>query len=354
MANGLFQMTDREFWEQPTKGYDLMFEQIVLDKKPALVIDAPRIVDVSGPASVPVPVFYALLQKDSWGVELARDAVIVSSRLEDRGCWALTIRKMTGEDDEDLPDPSKLARPSGPPPEPERLEEQFMVTNLRETPMIPWERGTYDTRVIVRDRVSNEVRSKIQDPPQAYEDPEVARFLASQRQTAGIPRPVHPSPGDPLPSYGKRPDSPAVPAAPGIAFELPRIVLVQEGASALLRLSLRLPVLRGEHVPPAPPPPPDAPPRPPRPTAIVPVHLLLTGSEEPEPLLLTIRVPVWTSLDPALEGQEATGHATLDLFKLYRPLTEAKAQTFFVYALSGEVFQGPVLMALVSKDQLRR
>ncbi len=354
MSNGLFKMTDREFWEQPAKGYDAMYEQTVLSGKPGFAIDAPKVVDFGGPASVPVPIFYALHQKDAWGVELPRDAVIVASRLEDRGCWAMTVQKMTGEDDETLPNPKDFIRPSGPPPHPERIEEKFMVTNLRETPMIPWERGTYEARVVIRDQVSNAVRSSIQDPPPAYGDPEVAKFLASQRAPAGLPKPVAPTPGDPLPSYAKRDDSPAVPAKAGIAFEVPRIVVLDAGVTANLRMSIRLPVVRGDHVPPAPPPEPGARPRPPRPTAILPVHLLLTGSEEPEPLLLTLRIPTWTPLDPAQDGQEATGHATLDLFQLYKPLREAKPQTFFVYALSGEAFTGPVLMALVDKSQLRR
>lgn len=355
MANGLFQMTDREFWEQPTKGYEPMYKQMVLGKKPGVVIDAPKVADVDGPSSVPVPLFYAQLQKDAWGIELVRDAVIVASRLEDRGCWAMTVQKMTGEDDEDLPDPKRLGRPSGPPPDPDRMVSKFIVTNLRETPMIPWERGTYEARVIIRDQVSNAVRSSIQDPPQAFEDPEVAKFLASQRAPAGVPKPVQPSPGNPLPSYARRDDSPPVPDKAGIAFQVPRVLVLQPDASALLRLSLRLPVVRGDHVPPAPPPAdPNAPPRPPRPTAILPVHLLMTGSEEPEPLLLTLRVPVWTPVDPNAEGQEATGHATLDLFQLYKPLREAKPQTFFIYMISGEVFSGPQLMALVDKNQLRR
>ena len=357
MSNGSFQMSDREFWEQPAKAYDKAYEETVLERKPGFLIDAPEIVDFEGRSSIPVPVFYAMKQKDSWGIELLRDGVIVASRLEDRGCWAGTVRKMTGEDDETLPDPASLLRPSGPPPKPDKIEEQFVVANLRETPQIPWERGTYEARVLIRDQVSNAVRSVIQDPPPPFNDPEVAKFLAARKAPPPAPAPVSPKPAVPFPSYVKEEDSPEIPAEVGISFSLPRVVILELGARAIVKLSFRLAEMPGDVVLPAVDPitamlvEPVASP----PTAIVPLHLLLTGSLESDPALLHLRVPVWDSIDENAPGaREVTGHVTLDLFQLYPPLMQGKAQTFFVYAISGEIFEGPVLMALVTTDMLPR
>jgi len=310
-TNGGFGMTDDEFWTQPEKGFNQLTMQAVASKAPSFVIDAPKVVDLGARTSLPVPIFYAM----PGGAKLVRDATVIVSRLEDRACWAAAARRAQGEDDESGPDQAE--RPSGgPPPPPGKVSAQSLVTDLRQTPLIPWEPGTYEVRVVVRDRSSNVVRTVLKG--------------AGAPPAAKGPPAASPAPGSPLPGYAKRDDSPALPAGPGIAFEVPAEVAA--GATqALLRVSFRLPVLRGDRTGDA---------------AFVPLHLVLVGAEDGESLLLRLRIPV-TGFDPAAEAPLATGHATLDLLQLHRPLAGGQTRTFLVRAISGDVVAGPTPMKLV-------
>lgn len=311
-TNGVFHMTDEEFWTAPTKGYDALFEEAVHGRSPRLVIDAPRVVDLGARSSLPVPIFWAFPRKDAPGVQLLRDATVVVSRLEDRACWAATVRRAVGEDEEEVPDPADLEEDPDAQRDPDEIVDQFLVTDLRQTPLIPWEPGTYEVRVVVRERQSNVVRTVLKGgaaPP------------------AAKPAAASPPAGATLPSYAKRDDSPALPAQAGIAFEVPAQVAAND-AQALLRVSFRLPVLPGDVA---------------GTTAFVPLHLVLVGAEDGESLLLRLRVPVTAPAAGAL----ATGHATLDLLELHRPLQGGKTRTFLVRAVSGDVVAGPAPLKLV-------
>ena len=186
-----------------------------------------------------------------------------------------------------------------------------MVTNLRQIPQLPWEPGTYEVRVVVRGRSSNVVRSVLKG--------------AGAPPAAKAPLAASPPAGAVLPSYAKRDDSPPLPAGAGIVFEVPAQVAAGP-AHAPLRVSFRLPVLPGDRAGDA---------------AFVPLHLVLVGAEDGESLLLRLRVPV-----SAAEGPLATGHATLDLLELHKPLRGGKARTFLVRAVSGDVVAGPAPMKL--------
>lgn len=297
-TNGGSGMTDDEFWTQPDKGFTRFSMEATASRAPALEVDAPKVVDLEARSTLPAAVFFA----DSGDAQLQRDATVIVSRLEDRSCWAATVRPAQGEDDEERPRPTGRAGPPGPPG---KVATQAVVTDLRQVPQFPWEPGTYEVRVVVRDRTSNVVRTVLRGrgaPPAAKAPPAAS-----------------PAPGSPLPSYAKRDDSPALPAQAGIALEV--------DAQAVLRLSVRLPVLACDRAGDA---------------AFVPLHLVLVGVEDGESLLLRLRIPV--AAPPG--ASEGTGHATLDLLELHRPLREGPARSYLVRAVSGDVVAGPATLKL--------
>jgi hypothetical protein len=63
-------------------------------------------------------------------------------------------------------------------------------------------------------------------------------------------------------------------------------------------------------------------------------------------MIRPMRVPAWGPL----QGRDATGHFAVDL--LTDEDLPPEAQTFFVYALSGEILTGPTPVATVTPDML--
>jgi len=80
-------------------------------------------------------------------------------------------------------------------------------------------------------------------------------------------------------------------------------------------------------------------------TAIVPITLVLTGSDRPAPVVLPLKLPSYDPVDRNADSAIVSGYFAIDLCKLSD--IAAIEQTVFIYAFSGEVMVGPVPIALV-------
>jgi len=198
----------------------------------------------------------------------------------------------------------------------------------------------------MRDFLSNRARVKLENSPRSFNDPEVGKFLEARRGKSPPPE-VAPPPGNPLPSYRKGDDSPAIPDEPGIKMTVERVVVLTDDSKCILRGAFRLPVLPHEVVkPPADPPQPNAPPPP---TAVMGITLLLAGAETPGPWVVRLDVPSYDPIDPAAEAPAATGYFALDLLAAGVPRLP---QTLFIYAFSGAILEGPLPAALIAESML--
>jgi hypothetical protein len=217
---------------------------------------------------------------------------------------------------------------------------------------LPSRPGTYLVALVVRESVSNRVTVRLGPSPARFQDPAVGAFVA-RRLAESPPRAVWPEPGEPLPAYGPRAKAPPVPAGPGIALAVERVLLLEAGARCPLSGSFRLPVLPQEIVretakggP--------APGRSlqggARPTAVLSITLLVTGSDSPGPFVASLAVPSFDALQPGQPRPVATGAFALDLLAL--PGMRPEPRTHFVYAFCGEVLAGPVATAFVAQDML--
>ncbi|MFT7624679.1 MAG: hypothetical protein ACI9WU_003868, partial [Myxococcota bacterium] len=233
--------------------------------------------------------------------------------------------------------------------------------------------------VVLREHVSNAIQVCIRERPAAYEDPEVAAFLAAGKPPP-LPRPIFPlegpSPGV-VPNYRPTQQTPAVSLDHGVVLDLPRVLVLRPETPWLVHGAFRLPLVASDVFPPLPPEETthtdadgdswieDWPSDPilesvdeveavvaaaeAAPAAVAPVVLILTGPEDPRPTIVRLRVPVWADESDPL-AETFTGQFAIDLRRFVPGLPTA--QTWFVYAMSRQTWCGPTLSAIVSPEML--
>lgn len=213
---------------------------------------------------------------------------------------------------------------------------------------VPRRPGRHIATALMREKVSNRLTIQLVSGETSFDDPEVAKLLRAERLKTPAAT-VFPAPGDPLPAYGEVKGTPEVPAQVGLELALDRAVVLRPGAQAVLRGAFRLPVLPEEVVK-AGGTPLGADHEGEQPTAVRRVTLLVTGGDDPVPTTFALELPSWDPVDPAAEAPVVTGRFAIDLLRLRG--MQKKDQTYFVYAFSGEVMVGPLLMALVAEESL--
>ncbi|RMG09524.1 MAG: hypothetical protein D6731_19400 [Planctomycetota bacterium] len=216
--------------------------------------------------------------------------------------------------------------------------------------------GTYVAWVLLREKVSNRVRVRVAPARGAYDDAEVRRLLREKAKEIQCPDPAPPPGEEGLPRYAVGEDWPAPPSERGIQLEaLDRVVVLPEEGQAASRLRgvFRLPVRFHERYKPDVEEGAGLAALEPKPSAVVRVDLVVVAGDEPRYEHLTLRVPVYDPLPVADEGSdpEATGGFEVDLLALCPRLAQ-RPQTYFVYAVSGDVLAGPAPTALVREATL--
>lgn len=314
-----------------------------------LALRAPAMVSMAERSTVPAAIWQVDSLRDLATHDLAGRGlvVIVDRRSGEVRVGGLRHPEAVREADDLLPHGVSV-RPK--PPEGEAVNQAFydLVTRAG----FPWQAGDYLVTVVLLDRVSNRVEVALRSSAASdvFHDPAVEALLAAEYARLG-PDPVWPLPGNPAPSYRPQPQRPAAPEAPGITLSVDRAVPQRAGARWWLHGAWRLPlrpqdivrdadasvehmVARGHG----------------RPTAVMPVTLLLTGTDSPRHVVAELALPSFDPVDPSAPPAEVTGHFTLDLADLLG--ARLAPQTWFVYAFSRDVMAGPAQTALVSADLL--
>lgn len=340
MSNGGLELSDEEFWgDDVTRTRRAVLGRLQGQGFLGLLLDGPARVPMGSRDRVPLA---------GWHVRTLRE-----DRTLDRESQMLVAALDLDTDDLRVGlalDTGKPRTEAPPLPETDPGEgciSDMFAFDLRETLTLPWRPGRWRAAVVLRDRISNAVTIGIE-----------ATDAAAPARPAGAavaPAPVWPPPVGPgvprdVPSYRQRQQSPPVPPAAGIALTVPRVVLLRERATAVLRGSFRLPLRRWNRVLP------DA--RGARPevgdpnaTGIVPITLVLTGSEVAAPFVFRLRVPAYDDYDREAEAPLVTGYLNLDLHEL--PNAPRRPMTYFAYAFGGGTIAGPVPIGLVTEDMIR-
>jgi hypothetical protein len=188
-----------------------------------------------------------------------------------------------------------------------------------------WPPGRYRLTAVAADRVSN---SEIVEVVRSMStiDPAVREAEAA----SGLRVYPQPDPEGGLPRYAAHQWSLSLPADPGVLLSAERIVRAGPGVTALLEGAVRARALDGYRVSFG---------------ALVPVTLVITGSEAPGPLVVSMRVPSFDR-DVAFGDAGLTARFAVDLLSL-APLADAP-QTYFVHAFTADAHGGPEAVAVTA------
>lgn len=352
-------LTDVEFWDDPRRTEDEVQDRLLDEGFLGVVIDAPARVPLAKRQTLPVCGVRATTLRENRDLSIPRATVAAASCLEThdvRAGPAFAQKERLG------------APPVGDDDPGEGVTIGNFETDLRARLGVPWQAGTWVVTFLVRERASNRVMVKLEaGGGGGFVDPAAAALLAARRRPR-YPQPIGPraAPGQPLPAYRARPDSPPVPDAPGIALAVERLVKDGEDAQVVVRGSFRLPALEREVVKPADPAdaaalealdeaaraqalrdgvawqdPGDA-----AATAVIPITVVVTGVERAGPLVVRLQAPSFDPVDPTADVALVTGHFALDLLA-QRGGELLRDQTSFIYALCGEALAGPATVAVV-------
>jgi hypothetical protein len=351
MAESLFGLSGEDYWQDPWKGSAQMHETFVLGSKYGLYIDAPPSVNAAVHSTVPIPMFYVAELREAYKISLNTMAKLIAIRLEDR---AFFIENALPPRDKAAPE-MKVGKDSSDPTSKKMMIDLHTQLRVLDRP------GKYRIVVLLQQQASNVVETVVEQKRVQHPDPEAQKFIESFKLPE-IPPPPPPPPSVEL-RWVRKPDaplqplegSPPIPDKPGIEMKVDRVVLNKPGASAILKGSFRLPVLKRDLLPE----------RPsdmdlrvpftpeygmPRPIAMLPITLVILGSESAVETVISLSVPTFDPFDPASKENVGTGFFAIDL--LANPNLRGEARIFSIYAFCGEFMKGPAVMATVTPEML--
>jgi len=335
MSKKPFGLSENEYWSDPWKNLSEFAWDRIGNNIEGIVIDCPDFVALDFRQTLPMLAYYSGQTADLQYAPFDRVAVIAAMNLEENRLLA------RGAIARDAPPPS----PPTAKPAPGFSGLEYLV-DLRQATGMEWRPSIYLVTVVMRDKVSNRQNVRLEYSKMSFEDPEVKKFLEEQRRKLP-PRTPSPPVTDRSVRYSLQKDSLPLPEAIGITLAADRIVVGRAGEKGRLRGSFRLPVSPADVARlPAKSASVDALPV----TAVAAIALMATGSEISSPVVLPLNVPSHQMVTGTPEAPVAVGYFEIDLLKI--PALLANPQTYFIYAFSGEVMAGPVLMAIVGEDSL--
>ncbi|MDB5105011.1 MAG: hypothetical protein JWP91_2700 [Fibrobacteres bacterium] len=333
-------LIDEEYWSDPYKTLAEIQSPLVRAGKEVLLVGAPSKVVLGNHDTLPVLVIRTAPLDRMARRGFRKQAVLTAVDLGTDSAFAYMAMESERKESPTY---------DGPP-----LEgiggEAFTLDAGRQLGL-PWTPGRYLIGVLLQDQASNRVRVDLKKGN--YEDPAVTGFLKEHDRNLEPPSPF-PVPAlqtdgasgqrkPVFPFYSAWAQSPPLPEGLSLVMAADRVIpkTGNTAPACVLRGSFRLTILRRHFVKQAPIHDPAIRTH----TAVVPITVMLTGSEVAAPILIPLRVPVYDAVDKDADSATVTGHFTVDLAKL-KPITGTD-QTYFIYAFSGEAMAGPVPMALV-------
>ena len=324
MADDNFGLKDADFWGDPLQPAGGIPED-------GLHLAAPSAVGLSKRDTLPLVVRRAGLMRELSSLPFPQRAVLTAVELEGNRFYS-GFALDADEDVEEVFTAQDLEEMGE-----GRMLQPYLL-EAREQLNLPWQPARLLLGVILRDKISNRCKVGLGAEPGAYEDPAIAEFIEKRRLKSSPLPPWPRSAGDGgLPAYGRMDGSPKVPDKPGIVISGDRVTLWEKNASCRIYGACKLTILKPDLV--------NDKDRPER--AVVNVHLLLTGADDPTPLTTTLRVPIFEQVEPGKSVAVYFAVDLLDLFNLQRETT-----TYFLYAFSREAFAGSSPFAFVTRDRL--
>ena len=331
---GPLRLENEEFWGDYRRTEDEVKAWMDETSFRGLLLDAPGRVPLDRRDTVPVLGWWVRTLREDLVLDADSRALIAAVDL-DTNELRLGLALDSGKTPDDLPPPGGLDPGEG-------LTRNMFDLDLMARLDLPHRPARYRVTMILADRRSNPATVEIVPSTSGYRDPEVESFVDDRRKRRRQPppSPVFPPPTrGPIPGYARETGTPPMPASEGISLALEPET---EGVDLMrvLRGSFRLPALRRERVredwytgerPDVG----DA-----KATAVIPIHLVLTGADAVGPWVLRLNVPVYDEADPEDESALFMGYFNVDLYA--HPSVPERSGTYYLHALSGRNAVGPV------------
>ena len=343
-------------WSEDPKPLQETLDSLVVDRLEAetlgIAIAAPSSLVAVARDRLPIACVYTATLREAKTDRLREQLLVIASCVETREVVVGTAYAPL----ESLPEPLGDDDDPG-----EGSTGLSLVIDAFERLDIPREPATWIVRLALRDRWSNALTIQFAGDARGYRDEEVERFLAARRAKSS-PTQLRPAPGQdldhPYPAYGDDAlDAAEPPAELGFALTAPR-VFVRDGAPCVLRGSFRLEArerdlvdfdiwreaaeLRHESWQGM------------APSAVLPVSLVVIGSEFAGPRVVRLALPSYDPLGTERTQDDGsnvyTGRFAIDLEAIGALMGEP--QTNFVYAYAGGVWSEPCLVGLVTPSML--
>ena len=340
-------LSDEDYWLDPLKTRDEIEDRLLDEGENTLLLGAPGKMVLRAQRSLPLVVLRVASLAQLGELSFDQQALVTAVDLATNRVYADLAVFHSGRN---LAPPEVSAEPALP-----GMGGEAYVIDVIDRLNLPEKPGDYLLRVIMREYLSEALPVEMLTSPSEFIDPEVVQFKKEELQRAQIPKPWPGQVvGKDFPSvYQLLESTPQVPEAIDIALEVKRVSVIGSADPLVLHGSFRLPVL-SEHILDEERDPHlaaraswlrDIPEEAPQPKAVVPITLVVTGSQSAAPFVWRLILPVYDELLVGDDGVVATGTFAVDLMALGR--LGSSEQTWFLYALSAEVIEGPEMMAFV-------
>lgn len=325
-----FEISDEDFWSNPDKNLSKLAGTRVRSDISGIISDSPKKIPLDQRQEWPYLVLQTGDTEELYKVRFADHAIITAFCPVEAVLYAAKAVSRMGP-----------RVPPGPFPSP-GFTSTFKNINARAALGIPWRNGRYILTTLIRDQTSNRVSVDLVSSLANYEDQEVQKFLAAQERQQP-PRLVSPPLGDIRVSYEKTDKSPLLPLDPALTLSIDRVIEALPEAKALLRGSYFLPVRTSDVIAQD-----AARSSPQKVSAVVPISLLVVGSDDAIPEILRLVVPSFKPIINRSGSQFAAGYFSIDMAQMGSFMQ--RPQTYFIYAFAGEVMTPATLMAVVPRQ----
>jgi len=342
MIEDKFALEDDRYWTDPWANRKAIQGSLMNAGQEGFLIGAPKVVALDRRQTLPLAILRVRKAQGGSPVDFRAMAVIAA--------WDLEGRRLHARIAFPRPIPSPLpAKPassgkgdsfSG---DASAMISEAATVDLLSRLSLPAASGGYVLSLICLNETTNQCKTRLIDSA-AFHDEAAAEYVRALRETESGPPRVRPEPGQGMCDYAAQDKSPTIPEEPGIALAAQRVTVLRADRPCMLYGSFRLKVDRS--VIPADRKSGTSAGKGQAPTAIVPIGLLLTGSVDATPVVVNLEAPSYSPLERDGGEDYATGYFSLDLCA-HAKLARA-AQTYFLYAFSGEVAAGPALAAFVN------
>ena len=344
MLKDKFSIKDEDYWTDPWQNRDGLQRPLMQNGEEGLLLGCPATASLNLHEEFPVAV-----------IRVARVATLSKVRTRPRliiTAMDLLTCELRGR--LALPDvPLQAAAQVGPSSSKDSFsdDDSAMISeghtiDLSKRLDLPAVRGEHLVTAILLDQVSNRCRMKLSESA-GFDDPAVEEFVREHRAQKRKPSEIFPAVSEPHTSYRHEQDSPPIPIEVGISLAVPRVQIFNSKSRCVVKGSFRLPVspqhlvkddIAAGVVSKAPPE-----------SARVPVSLLITGSVDAAPQVVSLVIPSYEPVKSTGGETLALGYFSFDLCRLANLLVTP--QTYFIYAFCGEYMTDPIPSAFVRLPQ---